>query len=120
MILEKMITDIVFRLALSELALVPKINMFVIDEELSYFNKSHLTTISKLINIIKKQYQYVIIISHDNKITDIADHEIFLNRKKNEYGFINNIDTNAKPSKTYKYKERIIPKIILEKEVITL
>jgi len=42
MILEKMITDIVFRLALSELALVPKINMFVIDEELSYFNKSLL------------------------------------------------------------------------------
>lgn len=116
--LEKMIVDIIFRLSLDELSSSPKINMFVIDEELSYFDKKYLPNIKKLINMIKERYQYVIIISHDEKIIDIIDYELLLERSEGSYGFINNIDSAAKPPKQIKQKKNIKP---IEKiKVITL
>jgi hypothetical protein len=105
--LERMIADIVFRLALDEVSNVSRLSMFVIDEELSYFDKEYLPKIGKLLGMIKKYYQYVMIISHNDQILEFVDHCIDLKRKELVNGFVNNIDQEAIPPDTINERKEI-------------
>lgn len=87
---EKMIADIMFRLTLAELSVVPVPNIFVIDEELSYFDPSYLPLVKILLDMIKKSYDHVLIISHNEHMTEFADSQLLLKRDADKAGYINN------------------------------
>ena len=98
--LEKMLADIVFRLALDELSEGPKLSLFVIDEELSYFDIEYLPRIGRLLKMITDRYANVLIISHNEQIVKFADHRIELKRDELTNGFINNVDADLVPPPT--------------------
>lgn len=118
--LEKMIADIIFRLSIAEVSDTVKPNIFVIDEELSYFDKEYLPRIKKLLDMIKAQYEYVMIISHNDKINKFADYEIRLKRGENDNGFVNNLDPTLEPPPTKIERKKITKEDIKIESIIKI
>jgi len=120
--LEKMIADITFRLSLAEMSESPIPNIFVIDEELSYFDSSYLPKIRKLLELIKSSYDHVLLISHNEHMMDFADGELLLERVADSAGFVNNtdlIDTDSESDSESEYDPTdLVPKSPNQKVMI--
>ncbi|HLX52976.1 MAG TPA: hypothetical protein VKR58_03495, partial [Aquella sp.] len=95
--IEQFIVNIIFRLALNEIISVPKLNMFIIDNVPSIFNKNEMIYIKKLFTLIKNQYLHLVVISNDKNIIEMADHELCVIKPTGKHGFINNTESKATP-----------------------
>lgn len=73
---EKFIINIAFRLALSQLSLNPKPNIFVIDEGWNCLDTENRANIDITLNYIKSRFDHLIIISHLDELKDRANHII--------------------------------------------
>ena len=75
--MEAFILDIAFKIVLSQLAILPKSNLLIIDEGISVLDKDHISNISILFNFLKFYYNNVFVISHLHDIK--SDIDILLN-----------------------------------------
>lgn len=75
--MEAFILDIAFKIVLSQLAILPKSNLLIIDEGISVLDKTHITNISFLFNFLKFYYNNILVISHLHDIK--SDIDILLN-----------------------------------------
>jgi DNA repair exonuclease SbcCD ATPase subunit len=85
---EKFITSIALRMTLSRISLIAKPNFIVIDEGWSCFDSENLSNVSNVLNYLKTQYDYVIIISHLDEMKIQADYVVTIN-KKNGFSHVN-------------------------------
>jgi DNA repair exonuclease SbcCD ATPase subunit len=74
--MEKMISSIAIRVALTNVSSLPKSSMFIIDEGFGALDESNLEACSRLLTNLKSYFKNILIISHVDAIKDIVDNVI--------------------------------------------
>lgn len=83
--MEKTIAAIAIRAALSNISLLPKCNLFIIDEGFGTLDNENLNNMNMLLGYLKSIFTSVVIISHITEMQDITDHIISV--EKDEKGY---------------------------------
>lgn len=78
---EEFISNIGFRMALAEMSSDIKTDMMIIDEAFRFLDDATINKMPSIINYMKNHYQYVIMISHDERIIKLYDKEYTIQRK---------------------------------------
>jgi len=81
--MEKTISSIALRVALTNVSSVPKCDMFIIDEGFGTLDDAGVECCNRLLTSLKKNFRLILVITHVDGIKDIADHvlEITKNEK---------------------------------------
>ena len=87
---ENTIINIVFRLAIGKINKNIKINFFIMDETFSYSDEHNITQISKLFDYMKKIYDWIIIVSHNEQIKNYSNTTINI-KSDDGYSYIDAI-----------------------------
>jgi len=80
--MEKTIAAIAIRAALSNISLLPRCNLFVIDEGFGALDTENLNEMNLLLGYLKSVFKSVIIISHIDAMQDICDHIITVKKEQ--------------------------------------
>jgi len=83
--MEKFISSLAIRSALISMTSLPRPNFLVIDEGWGALDGENLQNVSVLMDYLKTQFKFVIIISHIDSIKDIVDHQISVDKKKDGF-----------------------------------
>lgn len=84
--MEKTLTALSIRVALRNISTMPKPNFFIIDEGISTLDSDKLNECSALIQSIKKNFSFVLLITHNDALKDCVDFELEI--KKTESGSV--------------------------------
>ncbi len=76
---EKAAISLALRLSLASVSSLPKSNIFVLDEPFSSFDFARIDDFEKILFLLKSKFDYVVLITHVEKIKDFADEIIYLN-----------------------------------------
>lgn len=79
--MEKFITGLAIRVSLMSISNLPKSNFLIIDEGLSVLDSENLTSMFTLFNMLKNEFDFIILISHLDIVRDIADNLIEISRQ---------------------------------------
>ena len=71
--MEKMISSIAIRVALTSISSLPKSDMLIIDEGFGVLDESNLESCARLLQNLKNYFRKIMIISHVDAIKDIVD-----------------------------------------------
>lgn len=71
--MEKMITSIALRVALTNLSSLPKSDMFILDEGFGALDDESLPQCLQLLALLKSHFRLIIVVSHIGPIKEIAD-----------------------------------------------
>jgi len=71
--MEKMISSIAIRVALTSISSLPKSDMLIIDEGFGVLDESNLESCARLLQNLKSYFRKIVIISHVDAIKDIVD-----------------------------------------------
>ena len=82
--MEKMISSLAIRVALSNVSSLPKTDMFVIDEGFGALDASIIEACNRLLTSLKKNFKNIIVISHVDGIKDIADSIIEITKNEKD------------------------------------
>jgi len=83
--MEKTLTALAVRAALSNISLLPMCNLFVVDEGFGTLDTEYLGSVTQLLQYLKTRFDNVIIISHIDHLKDVVDNVITID--KDEYGY---------------------------------
>jgi len=83
--MEKTLTALTIRSALSNISLLPTCNLFVIDEGFGTLDSENINHMNMLLGYLKSKFDNVLIISHIESMQDITNNVI--NITKNEKGY---------------------------------
>ena len=83
--MEKTLTALTIRSALSNISLLPTCNLFVIDEGFGTLDSENINHMNMLLGYLKTKFENVLIISHIESMQDITNNVI--NIHKNERGY---------------------------------
>ena len=83
--MEKTLTALTIRSALSNISLLPTCNLFVIDEGIGTLDSENINHMNQLLGYLKTKFENVLIISHIESMQDITNNVI--NIHKNERGY---------------------------------
>lgn len=78
--MEKFISSLAIRVALSSVSNLPKANFLIIDEGLGVLDSENLSSMFMLFDLLKTQFDFIILISHLDVVRDIADNLIEIKR----------------------------------------
>ncbi len=78
--MEKMISSIAIRVALTRITSLPKPDFIIIDEGFGALDESQIASCNNLIRSLKRIYRFILVISHVDAIKDSVDHVIEINR----------------------------------------
>lgn len=82
--MEKFISSLAIRIALTNISQLPRPNFLIIDEGWGSLDAENLNSVSMLLDYLKTQFEFILLISHVDQIKEVAD--IMLELKK-EDGF---------------------------------
>ena len=83
--MEKTLTALTIRSALSNISLLPTCNLFVIDEGFGTLDSENINHMNMLLGYLRSKFENVLIISHIESMQDITNNVI--NISKNEKGY---------------------------------
>jgi len=86
--MESVIGAISIRAALANISLIPRCNLFVIDEGFGALDSDNLNNMNALLGYLKSIFQTVLIISHIDYLQDIVDHQIHVEKSDEGYSKI--------------------------------
>jgi DNA repair exonuclease SbcCD ATPase subunit len=86
--MERFISSLAIRVALLNASNLPKSNFLLIDEGLGALDAENLSSMSTLLNTLKNQFDFMIIISHLEAVRDMVDKVIEIKREDG-YSYIN-------------------------------
>ena len=86
--MEKFISGLAIRVALMSVSNLPKANFLVIDEGLGVLDSENLSSMFMMFNVLKTQFDFIILISHLDVVRDIADSLIEIKREDG-FSYIN-------------------------------
>lgn len=92
---EKLMTNIVFRMAINEWNRRYGINFFIIDEGFSYCDDNAIEKMEGLFEYMRKKYAYVIVVTHNEQLKTYMDRTITFQSLEG-YSQINMISENNK------------------------
>ena len=76
--------SIAIRTALINISLLPKSDIFIIDEGFGALDETNIEACGRLLRSLKKYFKSIIIISHVDAIKDIVDKNIEITTKDND------------------------------------
>ena len=82
--MEKMMSSIAIRVALTNISSLSKSDVFMIDEGFGALDESNVEACGRLLSSLKKYFKTIIVISHVDAIKDIVDKNIEINMKGND------------------------------------
>lgn len=85
---EKEIVDIVFKIVLNKFNTKFKSDFLIIDEGFTSYDTHHINNIRNLIDLLKSNYKFVLIISHIDTLKDIFDKTITITKNDDNNSFI--------------------------------
>lgn len=85
---EKFIINIVFRIALQDITNISRPDFIAIDEGWGCFDENNLQKVDTIFNIVKSYYEYVLIITHIDKLKDNVDKHLFVKRDATNCSYI--------------------------------
>lgn len=74
--MERFILSLAFRTSLSDITTLPKANFLAIDEGFGVLDAENLQSMSNLFAYLKKQYDFLLCVSHIEVMKDMVDHQI--------------------------------------------
>lgn len=77
---EKFLTNLAFRIVLSEYASVSRPNFLIIDEGFSSFDNNHMNNLTRVFDYLKNRFDFVIIITHLDSLKSNIDREISIQK----------------------------------------
>ncbi len=78
--MEKFISGLAIRVALTSLSSLPKSNFLIIDEGLGALDGDNLSSIFGLFDVLRTQFDFLFLISHVDSVRDVADRLIEIKR----------------------------------------
>jgi DNA repair exonuclease SbcCD nuclease subunit/ABC-type Na+ transport system ATPase subunit NatA len=78
--MEKMISSIAIRVALTRITTLPKPDFIIIDEGFGSLDETQLQACSSLIRSLRRSYRFILVISHVDAIKDAVDRVIEITR----------------------------------------
>lgn len=85
---EKTIAALAIRLVLIKICGLNKGNFLILDEVATGFDETILDGFIKLLNVVKEQFQFILLITHLEQLKDVADTEIVINQDNYKYAHI--------------------------------
>jgi DNA repair exonuclease SbcCD ATPase subunit len=85
--MERFISSLAIRVALMKASNLPKPNFLILDEGMGVLDADNMTSMNNLFNILKSQFDFVIIISHLDVVRDMVDNLIEI-KKEDGYSYI--------------------------------
>ena len=82
--MEKMISSMAIRVALSNVSTMPKSDIFIVDEGFGALDEANIESCKRLLVSFKKYFKSVLIISHIPSIKDVADMVMEVQRVEND------------------------------------
>ena len=82
--MEKTITSIALRVALTNVSSMPKCDMFIIDEGFGTLDDAGVEACNRLLTSLKKYFRLVLVITHVDGIKDIADHVLEITKSEKD------------------------------------
>lgn len=86
---EKAAISLALRLALSSVSSLPKSNIFIMDEPFASFDFSRIDDFEKILSLLRSKFEYVVLITHSEKVKDLADEIIHLSPDENGVTSVN-------------------------------
>lgn len=86
--MEKFLTSLAIRVALLNASNLPKSNFMIIDEGMGVLDADNLSSMGNLLNILKTQFDFLVIISHLEASRDMVEKVIEIKREDG-YSYIN-------------------------------
>jgi DNA repair exonuclease SbcCD ATPase subunit len=80
--MEKVISSLAIRVALSTVATLPKTDMLVIDEGFSDLDETQVETCNRMIRSLKRYFRSIIIITHIEGIKEVVDNMLEITRNE--------------------------------------
>ena len=80
--MERFISSMGFRIALSNISAIPRPNFFALDEGLGVLDSTNLNSIYLLFNYMREIYDFTMIISHIDSVRDMVDTSITIANKE--------------------------------------
>ena len=74
--MEKMISSIAIRVALTNISSLPKSSMLIIDEGFGALDDNNLEACARLLTNLKSYFKNILVISHVDTIKDVVDNVI--------------------------------------------
>lgn len=74
--MEKMMSSIAIRVALTNISNLPKSDLFIVDEGFGALDEGNVESCGRLLQSLKKFFRTILIISHVDAIKDIVDNQI--------------------------------------------
>lgn len=75
---ERLTCDIAFRLALLSMNQIILTNMLILDETFVYLDEDSMGKLEDIIKFMKEKFKYMILISHDERIKQLYDNNIYI------------------------------------------
>lgn len=85
--MEQFIASIAIRVALTNISHLPRPNFLIVDEGWGTLDAENLNSVSMLLDYLKTQFEFILIISHVDQIKEVADSIIEL-KKENDFSVI--------------------------------
>lgn len=82
--MEKMVSSIAIRVALTNVSALPKCDMLIIDEGFGALDDGGVEAVNKLLVSLKDHYKSVIVITHVEGVKDIADHILEISKQEKD------------------------------------
>ena len=83
--------DVVFKIIIGQISLIPKTNFIFIDESISVFDKERMDNISDFFDFLKRYYSNVFLITHMQQIKVNINYFLDISKYDN-YAIIHNIE----------------------------
>lgn len=78
--MEKFISSLAIRVALTGISSLPKSNFLIVDEGLGTLDADNMSSISMLFDVLRIQFEFIMLISHVDAVRDIADSMVEIHR----------------------------------------
>lgn len=82
--MEKMISSLAIRVALTNVSSLPKTDMLIIDEGFGALDETNVEACSRLLTSLKRWFKNILVITHVDGIKDIADNLIEITRDEKD------------------------------------
>lgn len=86
---ERFISSLAIRMALLEISQLPKGNFMAIDEGWNSFDYNNINNIRNIFDFLTNKFEFIMTISHIQSIREHCEHQILLNKDKDNYSYIN-------------------------------
>ena len=78
--MERFVIALAFRTALNDITSLPKPNFLAIDEGFGVLDSENLSSLGRLFDYLKNQYEYLLCISHIDSMKDLVDKQITIEK----------------------------------------